>query len=86
MPRKKKTEQDELPLSIPEPAIPATPEGQAVLEALRSNLSPCWGNWRPATRWPSSRSVPTDRPQINCPEDVHIGCWGPRWGPWPRSS
>ena len=32
MPRKKQAKQDEMPLSIPDQTVPATPEGQAVLE------------------------------------------------------
>jgi len=70
MPRKKQTKQDELPLSIPEPAAPATPEGEAVLEALRSNLS-LLGEL--AARYQVSFQPERSRemPQINCPEDVH---------------
>jgi len=39
MPRKKQTKETAIPLTGMEPAQPATPEGEAVLEALRSNLS-----------------------------------------------
>ena len=70
MPRKKQTKQDELPLSIPEPAVPATPEGEAVLEALRSYhtlLGELAARYQVAFQ--PERSA--ERPQINCPEDVH---------------
>ena len=70
MPRKKQAKQEEMPLSIPGPASPATPEGQAVLEALRSNLA-LLGEL--AARYDVSFQTerPADRPQINCPQDVH---------------
>ena len=75
MPRKKQTKQDELPLSMPEQAAPATPEGEAVLEALRSNLS-LLGEL--AARYQVSFQPERTRemPQINCPQDVH-GLLGP---------
>ena len=70
MPRKKQTRQDELPLSIPEPAVPATPEGEAVLEALRSNLT-LLGELAARYQVDFQSERPAERPQINCPEDVH---------------
>ena len=78
MPRKKQTKQDELPLSMPEQAAPATPEGEAVLEALRSNLS-LLGEL--AARYQVSFQPERTRemPQINCPQDVH-GLLGPEMG------
>ena len=79
MPRKKQTTQDELPLSIPEPSVPATPEGQAVLEALRSNLS-LLGELAARYQVAFQPERPTDRPQINCPEDVHT-LLAPEMGP-----
>ena len=70
MPRKKQAKQDELPLSIPEPTIPATPEGEAVLEALRSNLT-LLGELAARYQVALQPERPAERPQINCPEDVH---------------
>ncbi|MYE06105.1 MAG: hypothetical protein F4Y04_02600 [Chloroflexi bacterium] len=70
MPRKKQTKQDELPLSIPEPAVPSTPEGEAVLEALRSNLSllgELAARYQVALQPERHDAMPT----INCPQDVH---------------
>ena len=84
MPRKKKTEQDELPLSIPETVVPATPEGQAVLEALRSNLS-LLGELAARYQVPSSRSGRRIGRRSTAPRTC-TPCWGRRWAPWPRSS
>ena len=70
MPRKKQTKQDELPLSIPEPAAPATPEGEAVLEALRSNLN-LLGELAARYQVSFQPERSAEMPQINCPEDVH---------------
>ena len=70
MPKKKQTKQEEMPLSIPGPATPATPEGQAVLEALRSNLA-LLGELAARYDVAFQPERPADRPQINCPQDVH---------------
>ena len=70
MPRKKQAKQEELPMSIPEPAVAATPEGEAVLEALRSNLT-LLGELAARYQVAFQPERPSDRPQINCPEDVH---------------
>ena len=70
MPRKKQAKQEEMPLSIPGPASPATPEGQAVLEALRSNLA-LLGELAARYDVAFQTERPADRPQINCPQDVH---------------
>ena len=70
MPRKKQTKQDEMPRLIPEPAIPATPEGQAVLEALRSNLA-LLGELAARYQVACQPERPAEMPAINCPEDVH---------------
>ena len=70
MPRKKQAKQEEMPLSIPGPASPATPEGQAVLEALRSNLA-LLGELAARYDVAFQTEHPADRPQINCPQDVH---------------
>ena len=70
MPRKKQAKQDELPLSIPEPTVPATPEGEAVLEALRSNLN-LLGELAARYQVAFQPERSAERPQINCPEDVH---------------
>ena len=70
MPRKKQAKQEEMPLSIPGPVAPATPEGQAVLEALRSNLA-LLGELAARYDVAFQTERPADRPQINCPQDVH---------------
>ena len=70
MPRKKQTRQDEMPRLIPEPAAPATPEGEAVLEALRSNLS-LLGELAARYQVAFQPQRPAEMPTINCPEDVH---------------
>ena len=70
MPRKKQTKQDELPRSIPEQTAPITPEGQAVLEALRSNLS-LLGELAARYQVAFQPQRPDEMPCINCPQDVH---------------
>ena len=70
MPRKKQAKQEEMPPTIPEPAAPATPEGQAVLEALRSNLS-LLGELAARYQVAFQPQRPADMPSINCPQDVH---------------
>ena len=70
MPRKKQAKQEELLLSIPEPAAPATPEDHAVLEALRSNMA-LLGELAARYDVAFQTERPADRPQINCPQDVH---------------
>ena len=70
MPRKKQAKQEAMPLSILGPAAPATPEGQAVLEALRSNLA-LLGELAARYDVAFQTERPADRPQINCPQDVH---------------
>ena len=70
MPRKKQAKQEEMPRSIPEPAAPATLEGQAVLEALRSNLS-LLGELAARYQVAFQPQRPADMPSINCPQDVH---------------
>ena len=70
MPRKKQPKQEEMPLSISEPVTtPATPEGEAVLEALRSNLA-LLGELAARYQVTFQPERPADRPQINCPQDV----------------
>ena len=70
MTRKKQATQEEMPLSIPGPTAPVTPEGQAVLEALRSNLA-LLGELAARYDVAFQPQRPADRPQINCPQDVH---------------
>ena len=84
MPRKKQAKQDEMPLSIPDQTVLATPEGQAVLEALRSNLS-LLGELAARYQVAFQPERPADMPTINCPQDVQT-CWERRWAHWPRSS
>ena len=78
MPRKKLTKQSENPLLIPEPAAPTTPEGQAVLEALRSNLA-LLGELAARYQVDFQPERPADRPQINSPQDV-FNLLGPEMG------
>ena len=70
MPRKKQPKQDEMNLSIPEPTAPATPESQAVLEALRSNLA-LLGELAMRYQVAVQPDRPNQMPTINCPQDVH---------------
>ena len=70
MTRNKQATQEEMPLTIPGLAAPATPEGQAVLEALRSNLA-LLGELAARYEVAFQPERPADRPQINCPQDVH---------------
>ena len=71
MPRKKLTKQSENPLLIPEQtASPATPEGQAVLEALRSNMA-LLGELAARYEVAFQPERPAEMPTINCPQDVH---------------
>lgn len=70
MPRKKQANQDELPLSIPEPAVSVSPEGEAVLEALRS-CHTLLGELAARYQVAFQPERSTQTPQINCPQDVH---------------
>ncbi len=70
MPRKKQAKQEEMPLTISEPAAPATPEGEAVLEALRSNLA-LLGELAARYQVDFQPERPADRPAISCPQDVY---------------
>ena len=78
MPRKKQPKQEEMPLTISEPAAPATPEGEAVLEALRSNLA-LLGELAARYQVDFQPERPADRPQINSPQDV-FNLLGPEMG------
>ncbi len=69
MPRKKQAKQEEMPLILSEPAAPATPEGEAVLEALRSNLA-LLGELAARYQVDFQPERPADRPAISCPQDV----------------
>ena len=70
MTRKKQATQEEMPLTLPGPTAPVTPEGLAVLEALRSNLA-LLGELAARYDVAFQSERPADRPQINCPQDVH---------------
>ncbi len=70
MPRKKQPKQEEMPLALSEPAAPATPEGEAVLEALRSNLA-LLGELAARYQVDFQPERPADRPAISCPQDVY---------------
>ena len=78
MPRKKQAKQEEMPLTISEPAAPATPEGEAVLEALRSNLA-LLGELAARYQVDFQPERPADRPAISCPQDVY-NLLGPELG------
>ena len=78
MPRKKQTKQSENPLLIPEQTVPATLEGQAVLEVLRSNLS-LLGELAARYEVAFQPERPAEMPTINCPQDVH-NLLGPEMG------
>ena len=62
MPRKKQTKTDDTPA--------VTLEGHAVLEALRSNLT-LLGELAARYEVAFQLDRPAERPQINCPQDVH---------------
>ena len=85
MPRKKQAKQEEMPLSIPGPASPATPEGQAVLEALRSNLA-LLGELAARYEVAFQPERPADRCRRSTARRTFTPCWGRRCPPWPRSS
>ena len=70
MPRKKQTKETAIPLAGLEPAAPTTPEGEAVLEALRSNLS-LLGELAMRYEVAYQPEHQDAMPTINCPEDVH---------------
>ena len=70
MPRRKQTKQSENLRLIPEQTVPATLEGQAVLEALRSNLD-LLGELAARYQVAFQPERPADMPTINCPQDVH---------------
>ena len=71
MPRKKQAKQEEMPLSISEPVTtPATPEGHALLEALRSNLN-LLGELAARYQVAYQPERPAEMPTINCPQDVY---------------
>ena len=70
MPRKKQTKQTETLTTGPAQTPPASPEGQALLEALRSNLN-LLGEIAMRYEVELQPDRPTgDLPAINCPEDV----------------
>ena len=71
MPRKKQNKETAIPLAGLEPAAPADLEGQAVLEALRSNLS-LLGElaMRYEVAYQPERTA--EMPTINCPADVQV--------------
>ncbi len=72
MPRKKQTKETTIPLIETELAAPVltTPEGGAVLEALRSNLS-LLGELAMRYEVAYQPERPAQMPTINCPQDVH---------------
>ena len=69
MPRKKQTKETTIHLTGMEPAAPATPEGEAVLEALRSNLS-LLGELAMRYQVAVQPERPAEMPVIHCPADV----------------
>ncbi len=70
MPRKKNAKQTEtLPL-IPDTALPPTKEGQAVLDALRSNLN-LLGELAARYEVAVKPEDPEDAPSINCSQDIY---------------
>ena len=72
MPRKKQTKETTIPMIETEPAAsaPITTEGEAVLEALRSNLS-LLGELAMRYEVAYQPERHDAMPTINCPEDVH---------------
>ena len=71
MSRKKQPKQEELSGLIPGPPVSAgSPESQAVLEALRANLS-LLGELAARYQVAFQSERPEDLPVISCPQDVH---------------
>ena len=70
MPRKKKAKQTEALAVNPASAPESSPEGQALLDALRSNLN-LLGELAVRYEVSTGPEAPEDPPSINCPADVH---------------
>ena len=70
MPRKKQTKDSETLTASPDLALPTSPEGQALLEALRSNLS-LLGELAVRYEVSTQPERPADLAVIHCPKDVH---------------
>ena len=71
MPRKEQTKETTIPMMDTETPVPATPEGEAVLEALRSNLS-LLGELAMHYEVAYQPEHPAQMPTINCPADVQV--------------
>ena len=70
MPRKKKAKQTGTLALFPDDAPAPTPEGQALLDALRSNLS-LLGELAMRYKVSTRPEGPEDPPSIGCPRDVY---------------
>ena len=70
MPRKKNTKPTKTPTVNPDHNPAPSPEGQALLDALRSNLS-LLGELAVRYEVATRPDGPNDPPSINCPQDVH---------------
>ena len=72
MPRKKNAanRQTKTPVIIPDTDLAPSPEGQALLDALRSNLS-LLGELAVRYEVATRTDGPEDPPSINTPRDVH---------------
>ena len=70
MPRKKNAKQTETMTVTPDAAPTSSPEGQALLAALRSNLS-LLGELAVRYEVSTGPDSPANPPSINCPADVH---------------
>ena len=82
MPKKKKQTKN-LAFTF-DPASPPGAEGQALLDALRSNLS-LLGEIAMRYEVNNKPERPEDPPSIGSPA-TSTACWGRRCPPWPRSS
>ena len=77
MTRKRNTKRTKTLAVRPDPNPAPSPEGQALLDALRSNLGllgELAARYEVATR----PEGPEDPPSINSPQDVLAACWGRR--------
>ncbi len=70
MTRKKKTKETETIAVFPDASPAPSPEGRALLDALRSNLS-LLGELAVRYEVSAKPEAPEDPPSINCPADVH---------------
>ena len=79
MPRKKQTKETTIPLIETEPAapVPATPEGEAVLESPALQPLKLLGELAMRYQVAYQPERPAEMPTINCPQPTFTTCLGP---------